>query len=45
MVNIIQKNAVKNVLAASEPRRPKGDSTKYAPSYYLFRLDGNMGTW
>ena len=33
IVNIKQKNAVKNVLAASDPRRPIGDSTKYAPSF------------
>lgn len=30
--NTTQKNAVTNVLHASDPRRPSGVSTRYAPS-------------
>ncbi len=32
IANTMQKNAVTNVLPASDHRLPKGDSTRYAPS-------------
>lgn len=48
ITNTTQKKAVIKVLQASDPRRPIGDSTKYAPSYsdrqYLSVRTPSVGT-